>query len=128
MSEETIKMTVEELTAAMATEVMGWTRELRSCDSEWWSGPIGTYPEPLPIFLVDEWSPARDAYHRDGIVEKMRGLGWTFYLTGNLNEQGASFAKDKIVTRHKRNKNIGIAVMLAAYQAVTGNRVEVSSE
>lgn len=125
------KMTVAELTEAVALEVMDWKkrRYWRPTKRVW-----GWY-DGRRVYYVDQYRPNDIPRQRDMIVERMRELGWHM-TTSNYISQQVTFFNHEITQpmnfgipvpfngQHK--DNLGIAVMLAAYLAVTGQRVEVA--
>ena len=119
---EAIKMTVQELVEAVAEEVMGWER---MC-SEGFGDSFGFYKDgKRQAEDANDYKPHERPHPRDDIVERMRELGYDTRII-ILKPPARPVVQFNEVARV--NKNLGIAVMLAAYEAITGKRVEVTRE
>ena len=128
---EACSLTVAELTEAVANSVMGWEKWISPNTLEWW------VKDRLQIRVSSEWPiddevwrPATYATHRDMIVERMRELGYDWQIKGGAKaglKYRANFCKEDFTKMaHAEDDNPGIAVMLAAYEAITGKRVEMA--
>lgn len=133
-----IKMTVSELTAAVAVEVMGWRKSyVISRNTEGWlgCGTIGRVPcwriGRSFIRLAIDFSPDRTAHHRDWIVDRMQHLGCEVIMDSNEGCWLVSFCavwRDLGNPPDAKHETLGLAVMLAALEAMTGQRVELTDE
>ncbi len=128
---KSIKMTVQELTDAVAIEVMGWERMISIG-----FGDTFVYSEDGKRKAVDacDYKPYERARERDMIVERMVELKFHYYANHYVgNDPCAIFDKEQeigplgipIDPCSCSNAEWGIAVMIAAYEAITGKRVEV---
>jgi len=69
----------EELSALVATRLMGWVEYLRPSDHHkvWWSDE-----RRLAIDFVSHWSPATRIDHAWEVVEKVRSDGFEYHVEG----------------------------------------------
>lgn len=126
---EPVKMTVAELTEAVAVKVMGWTRRSSNETSQGW-----TWAERTGRFAeYASWNPKRDANHRDMIVDQMQELGF-YYECKMMPPAPRVFVEIRFCGYDAKGWTIGgcashtekgTAVMLAAHEAKTGQRVEL---
>lgn len=114
------EMSDEQLTKAVAEEVMGWFEE-PSWEQVTWCRLAGKQAgEHLyePVVSKEKWQPLTDPHHWMMVVERMRELGWWFRLLVMPSSIECEFYKLEGDCEYASGYEIGRAVLEAALSAV----------